>query len=189
MNSFQIGEPSAVLSGDDEAELMRVILRALEEGGAIDVVALCIVEPPHVSFTGNAIALDVSDVRTRGAHIAGGDACVARLDDDAAAAWRDEAGCGAHAGAHTSLRHRRCDVAALPHGACAGATGLPQHLRVGAQLRIACGVADAAELWFELVLSHGDTPMMKGVGEIRWRRKVARRSRRKCLVYRAYFAL
>src|SRR5690606_7226706 len=105
---------------------------ALEEGSAIDVVALPIVQLPHLSLTGHPIALDVFEMRTRRAHIARCYARVARLDDDPATAWRDETGGRAHTGTHPPFRHRRCDVAALPHGACAGASGLSEHLHVGA---------------------------------------------------------
>ena len=48
---LQVRQPRAVLGRDDEAELMRVVLRALEEGAAIDIIALRIVQPsqplPH----------------------------------------------------------------------------------------------------------------------------------------------
>src|SRR5690606_13450414 len=94
---LQVRQTCTVLCRHDEAELMRVVLRALEESSAINIIALCIIQPSSFSLTGNTIALDVFDVRSRRAHIASDDARVTSLDDDAAATWCDETGGGTDA--------------------------------------------------------------------------------------------
>ena len=81
------------------------------------VIAGRVVETARRTFAGHAVAHDVLEVRPRGAEVAGNDARVARLDDDAPAAGRDQAGGGAHAGAHAALGRRRRDVASLPQRA------------------------------------------------------------------------
>ena len=59
------------------------------QGATIDIVVLRTVKPSCPPLMGDAITLDVFEVCTRRAHVAGRDARVTRFDDDAAAAWRD----------------------------------------------------------------------------------------------------
>src|SRR5581483_2488419 len=101
-----------------------------------------------------AVADDVLEVRLRSAEIAGDDTRVARLDDDAPAAWGDEPCRGTHAGAHAALRRRRRDVAALPQRTGALLAGLSED-----ESRMALGtgsscIADAAELHIKVLLGH-----------------------------------
>ena len=75
-----------------------------------------IVEPAGIALAGDAVAQDVPQVRPRRAEVAGDDARVARLDDDAPAAGRDQTGGGATPGAHAALgRWGRCGLLP-PHG-------------------------------------------------------------------------
>ncbi len=67
---LEIGETGAVLGRDDEAELMRIALRALEKGLEIGVVGRRVVEPSRQTLSGDAVALDVAQVRLGGPEIA-----------------------------------------------------------------------------------------------------------------------
>lgn len=57
---FEVSQPLAVLSRDDEAELMRVILRAGEEGLTVGIVTAGVIEPACVALARDAVALDVA---------------------------------------------------------------------------------------------------------------------------------
>ena len=75
-----------------------------------------VVEPAGLALAGDAVALDVAQVGARRAEVAGPLAGVARLDDDAAAAGRDQAGAGEHARRHAAppRARRGCGRAAAP---------------------------------------------------------------------------
>jgi hypothetical protein len=100
---LEIRKPGALVGGDDEAELVRVLLGPVQEGAAVDVVAVGIVEPAGGALARDAIAHDVLHVRPGRTQVAGDNARVARLDDDAPASWSDEAGGGPGTGAHAAL--------------------------------------------------------------------------------------
>jgi hypothetical protein len=59
-----------VIGGDNEAELVRVALRAIEERGAIRGFSYGIIDPPLLAFAGHAVADNVREVRARRAEIA-----------------------------------------------------------------------------------------------------------------------
>ena len=154
MNGLRSGKARALVGGDDEAELVRVLLGPVQEGAAIDVIAVGIVETTRSAFAGNAITNDVLEVSARRAEVAGDDARVARLDDDPPGAGRHETCGGPQAGAHAALGGGRGDVAALPQRAGAVLAGLAEHER-GVTLRTGSpGIADASELRIEVVLDH-----------------------------------
>ena len=69
-DGLQVCQPFAVLGGHDEAELMRVMLGALEEGLAVGVIAGSVIEPTGIALARDAVALDVAQVRTRRAELA-----------------------------------------------------------------------------------------------------------------------
>ena len=117
---------------------------------------VAVIELTWSSVAGDAIALDIAKVGTRRAEIAAGDPGVARLDDDAAAAWRNQSAGRPHPGAHAAAEAARCDVAGLPPGARAGLAALAQHLLPERRQSCPGGVADASELGLEVVLRHGD---------------------------------
>ena len=110
-----------------------------------------------VALPGDAVPQDVLDVGARGAEVAAHDPGVAGLDDDAPAAWRNEAGGGTHAGAHAALERRGRDVASLPQGANAGLAGLAEDTRRVLERVRSPRVAHAPCLGLEVVLRH-DVP-------------------------------
>ena len=83
---LEVGETSTVLGRDDEAELVRVVARAAEQLGRIDIVVRGIVELARLALARGAVAQDVLQVRAGGAEIAARDARVAGAHDDAAGA-------------------------------------------------------------------------------------------------------
>src|SRR5262249_33888807 len=76
---------------------------------------MSIVEPPGLALTGDAIALDVAQMRARGAEITTTLPSVPGANNDAPTASRDQAGVGEHARCHAASTRPRQDVAALPH--------------------------------------------------------------------------
>ena len=102
----------------------------------------------------NAIAQDVLDVGARGAEVAADDARVAGLDDHTAAAWSDQPGSRANAGAHASFQAGRRNVTSLPQSARTLLSGLTEYqCRMALRSRLP-GIANATELGIELVFSH-----------------------------------
>jgi hypothetical protein len=79
---------------------------------------------------------------------------VARLDDDAPAAGRDQAGGGTHPGTHAALGRGRRDVTSLPQRAGAMLSCLAKHERGVALSPRAPRIANASELGIEVVLGH-----------------------------------
>ena len=165
---LEVGEPGAVLGRDDEPELVRVLPGAVEEGRAIRLVVRGVIEMAGDALAGDAIAQDVLEVGAGGAEVAADDPGVARLDDDAAAAGRDQAGGGADAGAHAALESGGRDVAFLPQGADAGFAGLAEDPRRMLEQARAPRVAHATELGLEVVLRH-DVPRTFCEFEVRCR--------------------
>ena len=108
---LEISEAGAVVGRDDEAELMRVGFRAVEEGNAIGIRARRVIELARFALARDAIALDVFEMGAGGPEIATGDGGVTRLDDDAPAARGDQAGGGAHTGSHAAPHGAGLDVA------------------------------------------------------------------------------
>jgi hypothetical protein len=78
---LEIRKPGALVGGDDEAELVRVLLGPFQKGAAIGVIPVGVVQPAGSAFARDAVANDVFDVRPRRAEVAGDNARVARLDD------------------------------------------------------------------------------------------------------------
>ena len=151
---LEIMQLGAVVGRHNEPELMRVGPRAFEKATAVDLVAPRIVQLTGLAIAGDTVALDVVEMGAGSAEIATGDTHVARLDDDAAAARRDQAGSGAGPGAHTALGASGRDVAQLPHHAAAVLAGLAEHLR-GVALRAGtAGILDVTELGLKVVLGH-----------------------------------
>jgi len=79
---------------------------------------------------------------------------VARLDDDARAAGRDQAGGSADTGAHAALGRRRRDVACLPQRAGAVLSSLSKHQGGVAPRPGAARILDASEVGVEVVSGH-----------------------------------
>jgi hypothetical protein len=151
---LEVGEAGPLVGGDDEAELVRVLLGPFQEGAAIDIIPVGIVETTRSAFARDPVANDVLEVGPHRAEVAGDNARVARLDDDPPGAGRHETCSGAQAGAHAALGGGRGDVATLPQGAGAVLAGLAEHER-GVTLRAGPpGIPDAPELRIEVVLSH-----------------------------------
>jgi hypothetical protein len=57
---LQVRQSGAVLGRDDEAELVRVALAAVQEGAAVGLVAGGVIEPARQAVPGDAVALDVA---------------------------------------------------------------------------------------------------------------------------------
>ena len=166
---LEVGEAGPLIGGDDEAELVRVLLGPVQKGAAVHIVGVGIVETTGSAFAGDAITNDVLHVRPRRAEIAGDDARVARLDDDPPAAGRNETGGGAQACSHAALGGGRRDVAALPQRPGAVFPGLPEHERGMALGAGSPGIANASELGVELVLGHGASPRVACWRDEIWR--------------------
>ena len=103
MKGLRSGSRVALVGGDDEAELVRVLLGPVQEGAAIGVVPVGIVKPAGGAFARDAITNDVFDVRPCRAEVAGDDARVACLDDDPPGAGRHETSGCPQAGTHAAL--------------------------------------------------------------------------------------
>jgi hypothetical protein len=80
---FQVFILGAVLGRDDEAELVTVTVRALEECLAVGAVTLGVIEFAGRALEGDAVALDVAEVETRRVEPVPGHLDDAGLDDDA----------------------------------------------------------------------------------------------------------
>ena len=83
---LEVGKTRSFVSRDDEAKLVRVLLRPIQEGGAIDVITGRVVKAARRTLAGHPVADDVLEMRPCRAEVAGNDARVAGLDDHAAAA-------------------------------------------------------------------------------------------------------
>jgi hypothetical protein len=138
-----------------------VTLGAIEERTDIGIVAMRIVEPPGLALTGDAIALDVAQMRASGAEITTTLPSVPGANNDAPTAWRDQAGVGEHARCHTAPTRPRQDVAALPHEPRTRFCSVLKKAFGGAEVRTLLGVPNATEFGFEVVGSH------EGAHEIR----------------------
>ena len=88
---LEVLEAAAVLRRDDEAELVRIALRAVEERVAVGLVAGGVVDLPRSAVAGDAVALDVAQVRLGRAEVPGVLAGVACSHDHPAAAGRHDA--------------------------------------------------------------------------------------------------
>ena len=152
---LEVLEAAAVLRRDDEAELVRVAFGAVEERVAVDIVAGGVVELARYAVAGDAVALDVAQVGLGRAEVARALTRVARPHDDPAAAGRDEPGAGEQARCRAAPARVRGDVAALPHDAGTGPSGLrddaPGRGEVGA---FSVRIADATELRLKRVVGH-----------------------------------
>jgi hypothetical protein len=148
---LQIGDAIAILGRHDEAELMRVVLRAAEEGGYVSMVIASRVKFSGLAVAGDAIAQDVMEMRTSGPEIAGFDDRVTRLNDDTAAAWGDQSIGGAQAGARSATR---LEVTILAQGARTRAPGNAKRLGAMALQTATTGIADPAEFEFQIVVRH-----------------------------------
>src|SRR5262249_7043926 len=88
-HGLEVRDAITVLGRDNEAELMRILRGALEECLSSGLVGDGIIEAPRIALAGDAVALDVAQVRTRCAELTGSLARIARPDDDAACAGHE----------------------------------------------------------------------------------------------------
>jgi hypothetical protein len=79
---LQVAELGAVLGGDDEAELVAIAGAAFEERLAVGIVDRRVIEAARFSFPGDAVTLDVAQVRSRRPEIAALEPHHPGLDDD-----------------------------------------------------------------------------------------------------------
>ena len=79
---LEVAELGAVLGRDDEAELVAIAGAAFEERLAVGLVDRRVIEAARFSFPGDAVALDVAQVRPRRAEIAALEPNHPGLDDD-----------------------------------------------------------------------------------------------------------
>src|SRR5262249_8865003 len=126
----------------------------VQEGTHIGIVAMRIVEPPGLALTGDAIALDVAQMRASGAEITTTLPSVPGANNDAPTAWRDQASVGEHARCHAASTRPRQDVAALPHEPRTRFGSVLKNAFGGAQVRALIGVPNATEFGFEVVGYH-----------------------------------
>src|SRR5581483_2422261 len=155
---LEIRDPGAVLGRHDEAELMRVAFRAIEERVAVNVIPAGIVEPARLTVAGDTVPLDVAQVRLRRAEVAGALTRVARPYDHTTAARCDQPRAGKDSRCHAAPPSVRRDVAAVPQQAGAGAARLPDDPSSSAKIGGALCVADATELRFKGVVGHDVVP-------------------------------
>src|SRR5262245_52776836 len=149
--------------------LVRILLRPIQEGGTIDVITGRVVKAARIALAGHLVAHDVLEMRPCRAEVAGSEARVAGLDDHTAAARSDEP-CGrAHAGTHSTLGRCRRDVASLPQRTGTMLSGLPEHDSGMALSPGASRIPYASELGIKLVLGHQRTSKDPRDGETRWR--------------------
>ena len=141
MNGLRSCETAAVLRRDDEAELVWVALRAVEEGVAVGLVAGGVVELARSAVAGDAVALDVAQVGLGRTEVADDLPGVACPHDDPTTARRHDAGAREQARRRAAPTCVASDVAALPHDAGTGPAGLredpPRRGEVGAPSAVA----------------------------------------------------
>ncbi len=121
----------------------------------VGVVAGHVIEPAGRPLARGAIAQDVAQVRLRRSDVAAGETAVARLDDHAPGAGREETRRRDRAMRESAAMRVRVDVAVAPQGAGGVADGLADHARGMADGFGAAVVANAAEPGFEVVVGHG----------------------------------
>src|SRR5262245_62344412 len=80
--SLDVGELGTLVVRNDEAKLVRVVLRTIEKGGSVDVVTGGVVEAAWRALACHAVAYDVFEVRPGCAEIAARYPGIPRLDDD-----------------------------------------------------------------------------------------------------------
>src|SRR5262245_7449880 len=148
---LEVRKAGSLISRDDEPELVRVLLRPIQESTAIHVIAGRIVEATGGALAGHAVADDVLEMRSCRAEVAGSDARIARLDDHGSTARRNQP-CGrAHAGTRAALGRCRRYVASLPQRTGTMLSGLPEHDSGMALSPGASRIPYASELGIELV--------------------------------------
>ena len=121
------GAPTAFCAGNDIGDFLQMAMGTGALGAPIlrFLHALARCEMPLVAAVqGNAVGVGTTMLMHCDHVVAADNARVARLDDDAPTAGSDQAGGGAHAGAHAAGEGGGRDVASLPHGADAGFAGL-----------------------------------------------------------------
>ena len=155
---LEVLQAAAVLRRDDEAELVRIVLRAVEERVAVGLVAGGVVELPRSAVAGDAVALDVAQVGLGRAEVAGVLAGVACPHDDPAAAGRHDAGAREQARRRTAPARVGSDVAALPHDAGAGPSGLREDPPGRGEVGAPSAVADATTFRLKRPLGHCTPP-------------------------------
>src|SRR3546814_9904831 len=111
---FEIVVFRTVLGRDEEAELVGVALRTLQEGLSVRAVLLGAVKLARLPLAGHAVPLDIAQMRPRPVHPFAGQLDDTGLDDDAALA---ESGIAVATGEHAA------DARATPDAA-AGEAGL-----------------------------------------------------------------
>jgi hypothetical protein len=138
---LEVLQAAAVLRRDDEPELVRIALRAVEEGSAVGLVAGGIVELARSPVAGDAVALDVAQVRLGRAEVAGNLAGVACAHDHPPVPRRHDARAGEQPRRRAAPSCVPSDVAALPHDAGTGPASLredpPRRGEVGARSTVA----------------------------------------------------
>jgi hypothetical protein len=142
----------SVLRRHDEAELVAVAIRALEERLAVGTVMLGVVELARHALAGHAVTLNVADMETRRVEPLAGHLDDARLDHDAPGA---EGGVAVAAGEHAASTGAAPDAVALETAPLSRAPaarpstgkgdGAEHPLQVALPTRAGTARADAAE--------------------------------------------
>jgi hypothetical protein len=161
---LEVAQAWAVLGRDDEAELVRVVLRALKEGAGIGIITMGVIEPSGLAGACGAVALDVAQMGACRADVARPLARVPRPNNDAPAAGRDQAGAGEDARRHAAPPRARQDVAPLPHRAGAGFASLLENALRCAKIAPAFRLANATQLGLEVVGGHD--AVLQNAGEL-----------------------
>ena len=130
---LEVRKARSLISRDDEAKLVGVLLRPIQEGAAIDVITGRVVKAARRTLAGDPVAHDVREMRPCRAEVAGNDARVAGFDDHAARPSRST----------LRLRARRhpCRAWALPARCGLVAAVHEHHSFRPAGTREQCGVA------------------------------------------------
>jgi hypothetical protein len=84
---LQIRVLDRILDGDDEAELVAVAIASIEETRPLGVVLLGVIECTRLSFSRDAIALQISKVGLCATQSGWRQADQSRLNDDAPTPW------------------------------------------------------------------------------------------------------
>jgi hypothetical protein len=161
---FEVLEATAVLRRDDEAELVWVALRAFEEGVAVGLVASGVVELPRSPVAGDAVALDVAQVGLGRTEVTADLPGVARAHDDPAAAGRHDAGAREQPRRRAAPTCVASDVAALPHDAGTGPSGLREHPPRRGEVGAPSAVADATLFRLKRPIGHCTPPEKHPLG-------------------------
>jgi hypothetical protein len=137
---------------------VRIVLRALQECGAVDIVAPGIVKAARVSFPSDPVALNVAQVRARRSAFTESLPGVARPYRHAPSTGCNQTRASQHAWCRAPPAYPCNDVASLSDGFVGGFRRVFENAFGRAQIASTVRIADASELWLQVICRHVSLP-------------------------------